>query len=718
MAKPISVIPSIESQSSRWSLMAAAVLTATSTATTVLGDESSVVLEEVMVTAQKRAQSIQDVPIAISAFGSEDLARMNASDMADLQYSTPNLMISSNSKTTPRVGLRGISDYSRNPGYDNRVSVYVDGLFAGRSGASNQSTLDIERVEVLRGPQGTLFGKNTVAGAISLATRKPTEAFGGSLKLEVGNDEYTSVTGMVNGALVENRLFAKLVVNDKQRDGYKRNILNGEELDGIDEKAARLQLRGLFDQGEVNFYVDSSKDESKSLPSEAINDPFAPKIFQVALDGEAIQLVETQGAGINIDYTLPNEFELTSITGYRETDILSMLDEDFTPFEVALSIATEDSSHFSQEFRLASPVNEIYDYVLGLFYFEQTNKAATRAIGGDLFPNPNTSVSIPAQVDVTSVAAFFHGNYRLSERWELTGGLRYTYEEKELDYTIDDTTGLFTNGSLQDNRDAENLSPKLGVNFYLNQDVMFYAGYAKGFKSGGWNVDFISTFEQIAFDDEQVDSYELGLKSTLADGRVRFNAALYSANYSDFQVFQFVPVATGGTILSITNAGEVTAEGFEADVNWAVTEYLTLWASYGYTDSAFDEFKHGGGVGIHYDDNKTPDAPSKTYSLGLEFRYPVGSLGELVASANYSFRDDFYTNPNNLDVNRVDAYDLMNARIGIESNDDSWSLYAWGKNLSDARDMTDRSVSFLGIQRASYLQPRMYGVSFEYRFGE
>lgn len=707
----------------RRTLIASAILATTSTIPPVFAEETNtqgkekVALEVIQVTAQKRTQSIQEVPIAISAFGDDDLARTNSSDMSDLQYFTPNLMIADNGNT-PRIGIRGISDFSRNPGYDNRVSVYVDGIYAGRSGAANQSTLDIERVEVLRGPQGTLFGKNTVAGALSLTSRKPTEDFSGSIKIDVGNDDYLSVTGLINGTLIEDRLLAKLVVNDKQRDGYKTNIHTGDDLDGLDEHAARLQLRWLMDKGEANIYVDSSKDKTARISYESVNDPFAPEIFEIAVDGETFQSTETSGLGVNIDYSLPNDFELTSITGYRQTDVSTSDDEDYSAFDVAVIRTSEDSSHFSQEFRLTSPFHDSYDYVLGLFYFDQSNESASAAIGGDKFPNPNTSVSVPAQVDVSSVAAFIHGNYRVSERWQLTGGLRYTYEEKSVDYNIRDTTGIFTNGSLQDERDAENFSPKLGVNFFVNQDLMFYSGYSRGFKSGGWNVDFISTFDKVSFDDEQVDSYELGMKSTLADGRIRFNAALYSANYSDFQVFQFVPLDTGGTIISITNAAEVTAKGFETDVNWAATENITLWATYGYTDSSFDEFKDGGGIGIHYDGNSTADAPKHTYSLGLEFRYPVGDLGELVASTNYSYRDEFYTNPNNLETNVVGAYDLINARIGIESNDGSWSLYAWGKNLSDARDITEHSVSFLGIERASYLQPMRYGINFEYRFEE
>ncbi len=674
-------------------------------------------LEEVVVTAQKRAQSIQDVPIAITAFGADDLERLNANDMADMQFSTPNLTISYNGKTIPRIGMRGISDYSRNPGYDNRVSVYVDGIYAGRSAASNQSTLDIERVEVLRGPQGTLFGKNTVAGAISLTSKKPSADLHGSVGFDVGKDDYLSVTGTLNTPVIEDKLYAKLMVSDKQRDGYKTNLFNGDDLDGLDEQAARLQLRWLLDNGEVNFSADKTRDITEGVASESVNDMFAPKKFEINTNQELVQSMEGQGAGLTVDYTLANDFELTSISGYREMEFLYTNDEDYTHFDVAHSTTTEKSEHFSQELRLASPENDTYDYVLGLFYYEQTNDSSSSAIGGALFPNPNTFTTVPATVDVTSLAAYVHGNYRFNERWSLTGGLRYTYEEKELEYTITDTTGLFTNGSLDDERDAEDFSPKIGVNYFFNEDVMFYANYAKSFKSGGWNVDFISTFDNVSFDDEQVQAYELGVKSTLADGRVRLNMALYNSNYSDFQVFQFVPLSTGGTILTITNAGEVTSKGFEADINWAVSENFTLWATYGYSDSVFDEFKDGGGPGVDYDGNDTVDAPSSSYSVGLQYVQPLGSVGELVASVDYSFRDEFYTNPNNLEANVVGDYDLVNARIGIESSEGDWSVFLWGKNLADADDVNDQSVSFLGVQRASYIQPRSYGLTFKYNFG-
>ncbi len=569
----------------------------------------------------------------------------------------------------------------------------------------------------MRGPQGTLFGKNTVAGAISLTSKKPSEDRHGSVELALGNDNLTSVTGMFNTPIIDDKLYAKLMVNDRQRDGYRTNVYNGDDLNGLDDQSARLQLRWLMDSGEVNFSVDKTRDITNGISTESVNDSVAPKKFEINSDEELIQNIEGHGAGLTIDYTLANDFELTLISGYRETDYIYNNDEDFSHLDVAHSTTTEKSEHFSQELRLASPANDTYDYVLGLFYFEQSNQSSSSAIGGPLFPNPNTFVTVPAEVDVTSVAAFFHGNYRINDQWSLTGGLRYTYEEKDLQYTITDTIGLFTNGSLDDDRDAEDVSPKIGVNYFLDDNTMFYANYAKSFKSGGWNVDFISSFDNVAFDDEQVDAYELGVKSTLADGRVRLNMALYSSKYSDFQVFQFVPISTGGTVLTITNAGEVTAKGFEADVNWAVSENITLWATYGYSDSVFDEFKDGGGPSIDYDGNDTVDAPSYSYSLGLEYVQPLGTLGDFVASLDYSYRDKFYTNPNNFEENAVDGYDLVNARIGVDSAEGDWSVFLWAKNLADADDINDQSVSFLGFQRASYIEPRSYGLTFKYNFG-
>ncbi len=677
-------------------------------------------LEEVVVTAQKRAQSLQDVPIAISAFGSDDLERINTATLADLQYSTPNLTVSPNGRSNSSIGIRGVSDFSRNPGYDNRVGVYVDGLFVGRSAAANQATLDLERIEVLRGPQGTLFGKNTVAGAIALSTKAPTNEFYGFVKAEIGNYSRQSITAMVNAPLSDT-LFAKVMINDTQRDGHVKNLFTGEDLNGLDDQSIRLQLRYENERTSATLSIDQDERKAPFHGREALIDApaYAPAPYQVRFDEPQRQDIELEGLGLVIDHELSNGMSFSSLTGYRKTDFKNNAEEDYTDSQVITSAYSrvtsslgEVSEHTSQEFRWVSPASEEIDYTFGLYYFDQTNESNSSAalLGGV------ASVQVPAKVGVTSYAAYIHGNISISEKLQFTGGVRYTYEEKDVQFDISDTTRLYLNASYTDNFSTDDISPKLGLNYFMSDDTMLYVSYGRGFKSGGWNVDFVSTLEQLAFDDESVNSAEIGIKTTLWDGRARINLAYYDAQYDDFQVRQFVETAAGGTVATITNAGEVTASGIEADIEILLTDNVSLWATYGNTDSTFDQFKNGGGAGIDFDGNTLPDAPETTYSLALEARFPVAS-GEVVAQLDYNYRDDFYTNPNNAAINTVDSYDLTNARIGYEPASGDWSVHAWVKNLNDNDDIIYASRSFLGIPHGTYMEPRMTGLTVKYNLG-
>ena len=678
-------------------------------------------LEEVVVTAQKRAQSLQDVPIAISAFTSSDLDRINTATLADLQYATPNLTVSPNGRSNSSIGIRGVSDFSRNPGYDNRVGVYVDGLFVGRSAAANQATLDLERIEVLRGPQGTLFGKNTVAGAISLTTKAPTDEVYGFVKAEIGNYSRQSVTAMLNTPLSDN-LFAKVMVNDTQRDGHVKNLFTGDDLNGLDDQSIRVQLR--YQNETTNATLSVDRDERKAPfhgREVLVNSPaYAPNPYEVRFDEPQRQDIELEGFSLVVNHELNNGMTFSSLTGYRKTDFKNNAEEDYTdsqvitsPYSRVTSALGEVSEHTSQEFRWVSAGSDTLDYTMGLYYFDQTNESDSSAalLGGVV------GVSVPAKVDVNSYAAYLHGNVQLSEKLQFTGGVRYTYEKKDVVFDITDTTGMFLNASYTDDFSTDDISPKLGLNYFVSDDTMLYASYGRGFKSGGWNVDFVSTLEQLAFGDELVNSAELGIKTTLWDGRARVNVAYFDAQYDDFQVRQFVELSNGGTVATLTNAGEVSSSGVEADIEVLLSDYLTLWATYGYTDSAFDSFKNGGGAGIDFDGNKLADAPETTYSIALEARLPVTG-GEVVAQLDYNYRDDFYTNPNNAAINTVESYDLSNARVGYEPSSGIWSVHAWVKNLTDNDDIIYASRSFLGLPRGTYMEPRMTGLTLRYNFGQ
>jgi iron complex outermembrane receptor protein len=682
------------------------------------------VLEEVIVTAQRRDQSLQDVPIAISALGAEDIQRLNATDVRDLQFATPNLVVVSSNAAQPFFGMRGIADTSRNPGYEQRVGVYVDGVWVGRSAASNQSVLDIESVEVLRGPQGTLFGKNTVAGAININTLKPGPEFGGYLQAEAGNYGYFRQAGALNVPIADN-FFGKVSFSTANRDGFSEDVVfGGKEYDGKDERAVRAQLLWrASDATTFELSFDDYKNNFRGLVGESTVDRLAPKTYQVALDGNQLFESANDGVALTIDHEFGNGYTVTSITGLR-SEFWSVVgvDEDYTPQPIAFTDLTESKGDYlSQELRLASPEGERFDYVVGLYYLDQdvTGRGTARVFARALAPTaPAVYVGAAYDADVKTeqFAVFAHGNLRLTDHWSITGGVRYTDESKDLDYSITDTSRLFTNGTANDDRSEENWAPKISLNWTPGADLLVYASYGKAFKSGGWNTDFIPNLAALPFDGEEAESIELGVKSTLAGDRLRVNAAVFDSTNSDFQVQSFVPLPNGGTVLTVSNASEVRSRGFEADVQWVATDWLRLWATYGYTDAKFESFRDCGAAGVDCTGNRPAAAPENSWSLGSELTFPLFG-GDVFAQVDYTSRDEFYSNPSNLPVTLNESLSLLNGRVGWNSPENRWSVSVWGKNLTDEESQIWSTRSFLGIPRASYTDPMTYGLSLRWNFG-
>ena len=687
-----------------------------------LQEDDRMVIEEVTVTAQKRDQSLQDVPIAITAITDQDIERMNASEIKDLQYATPNLVIGSYNSAQNVYGIRGISDVSRNPGYDQRIGVYVDGVWVGRSAASNQSVLDVQTVEVLRGPQGTLFGKNTVSGAINIVTRKPGEEFGGYAQADYGNYGYWRAKGSVNVPFSKN-FYGKVSASVTQRDGFTKDaLIPGKDYDDKDELAVRGQLLwNIGDATSAELTFDDYRNHFSGLFSVKLDDPLAPGPYEVALDDDQRLKSENDGVALTINHDFANDFRVASITAYRTEYYAVGSDEDYTPLPIATTGPTDaDSDYFSQEIRLISPANDKFDYVIGLYYLDQSTDGVGQA---KIFapavvptaPPVYLGVKYDTTVDSKQFAAYAHGNYRFNDRWTLTAGLRYTDEKKDLDYAIVDTSGLFTSGSSIDSRSSNDWSPKVSLNWFANDNSMLYASWSRAFKSGGWNTDFVSDLEALPFDGENVDSYELGLKSTFAEGRVQLNAAWFHSNNDDFQVQSFATLPNGGTTLTITNAGKVSSQGLELDAKWLATDWLRLWATYGYTDAKFDRFEDCE-AGVDCTGNRPAMAPKNNYAIGADMQFPLWG-GELFIQGDFVYRDDFYTNPNNLPVNLTESYHLLNGRLGWTSGSGAWTVYAWGQNLSDETAQIWNSRSFLRVARASYTNPRTYGLALRWNFG-
>lgn len=696
----------------------------------VQAQESRFQLEEVVVTAQKREQSQQDVPIAITAVSAADIERIGATEIKDIQFSTPNLVISGSNPVQQSYGIRGIADRGRNPGYDQRIGVYVDGVWVGKSAASNQSALDLQSVEILRGPQGTLFGKNTVAGAINITTQRPDDNLGGYLQVEAGNYGQKRAKGSVNVPLSDT-LKAKISLSTDTRDGYYNNLASNPdvaEYNDKDQTAMRAQL--LWDAGsdtEILFTVDHMESDANDvLAGERTTDALAPDVFDVNINSAgAVGVDGVGGVSFQVGHSFDNGFELTSISAYRYEDwFFSGHDEDYTPLNIASSGAKTESSHFTQEIRLSSPLNEKYDYVLGLFYLDQDIEGQGDAqldaniLTGGAVPISEYLMGYDATVNVNSWAAFVHGNYRIADDFQLTAGLRYTSETKDLDYNINDPLGIFfANGTATDSRKSDDLSPKATLTWFFSEEAIIYASYSRAFKSGGFNADFIADLDGLEFDDETVDAFELGLKSTWLDERLRLNMAVFESNHSDYQVQAQTPISGGGSILTVSNAGALTSKGFEMDLQLLVSESFRVWGSYGYTDAEFEKFDGcsiGGGVGS-CSGNRPVEAPKVSYNFGMEATMPVMG-GEGFVNVNYFWRDEMYSNPNNEKAFLNEEYNELAGRIGWNSGSDELSVYLWGKNLTNETTQTYNSVSFLGAQRSVYNPPRTYGVALRWNF--
>ncbi len=696
-----------------------------SASSSLVWSQSTPIVDEVLVTAQMRAESAQNIPLAIGVYDKQLVDQIGASSLTEMEAAIPSLNFGSGDRNTRgEITIRGVGDYARNIGTNARVAVYVDGVLTGRSSSFDQGLLDVAHIEVLRGPQGTLSGTNALAGAINIITQKPEDNLTAEVLANTGNYGLAAVSGKINLPLSDD-LFASLLLGTSEQDGYIHNLTLDRELQGANRDTAKLKFRYVgVDQLIVDVGFDYLKDEDKSTNAEALaNGMFngftlAPEPFVVAHNADEFEQRELKGATIEAVYETPENYKWTSITGFRSNEFRELSEEDYSPLNVAVSIFDEQSDQISQEIRLASPKRESWDYVVGAYFLNQDISTERQAITGPVFLlAPNGRVQTPASAEVESASVFLHGNYYFDARWSLTAGVRYVNETKNIDYSSIDSTKMFINAShLTDQKTFNEWLPKLGINFQMTPDVLLYSSVARGYKSGGWNADFITTLENFQFDPEYAVNCEAGAKSLFFDRRLIVNVSAFVTKFDDFQVFQFLPTqATNGTVLSLTNAGKVTSKGVELDISAALTEHLQFSVNTAYTNARFDEFKNGGGIGKNYDDHYLPYAPKNNYFVALDYTRPVFGKSDIFAHIDYGYTDDYFSNPNNLPGNRIPSRNLTNARLGLKV-DGSWDISLWVKNLADDTSLRQKSVSFLGVPRGVYNSPRTYGVELKYHF--
>lgn len=685
-------------------------------------DPAAGALEEVVVTARKRAESLQEVPISVSVLTNATMQKIGATKVRDLEYVVPNLVFSGFWDTQASVAIRGVGDFTRNMGYEMRVGMYVDGIYAGRSGSANQELLDIDRVEVLRGPQGTLFGKNTIAGAISLTTLKPNEDFGGHVAAEYGNYNLITIKGSVNVPLIEDKLYSKFSVIRRTRDGVVENLFEGQKDAGsIDYVIGRAQFRAILGENTEAILTLDYKDDSHEAylgePNVGIGFDEAPKVHQLNTWLTGTNESDAFALALTVDHEFSNGFSMTSLTSYRNTEAVARWEENHSSLRLFDVTFGDDDTQVSQELRLASPQGNRLTYVAGLYYWYQKAETDRVAISGsDLIPGVTLTVPQTGDVKSDSYAAFVHGEYQVTDDFSITGGLRYTKEKKDLNYSQLGVPLFIDFVNFEDKYSDHAWTPNIGLSYKIDDDKLLYATVSRGFKSGGWNADFVMTTD-IGFDAEFASSYEIGAKTEWLNNRLRLNVAGFITEYTDYQVFQFVPIEGGEVIFSLTNAGEVTTKGVEIELLAQPADNLILTANFGYTDATFDTFKDGGGEGIDFDGNRLPLSPKTTMSFGAEYHFDISdALGSYIR-ADYSYRGGMFHNPDNIKPEFYTSdYSLLSARAALLLTNSSLEIALWGKNLTDEVYDVNKWITFLGTSVSQFGTPRTYGIELRYSF--
>lgn len=700
-----------------------AAMAAYSPAAAQTGRESAA-RDEIVVTARQREENLQDVPISISALGGEALRAARIDRLQEIEHSVPNLVFGeSGSSGETHVGMRGIGDFSRNIGFDTRVGVYIDGVFAGQSLAVDQGLSDIAQVEVLRGPQGTLFGKNSSSGVINIVTRKPQlGAAEGEATFGAGNFSGYYGSAALNLPLGETAA-ARFSFVGRTQDGYVENLATGDNLMTDNHLAGRGQLRFQpNDALDVVVSGDIRRQHNDILFLEPEPDVFAPARLSVSQDGPLIDENDSWGVALSADYRLADGHVLTSITGYRNAKRRVGSDEDGSPgYGLHVAYFNDEFRHFTQELRLASPSSQAFRYVIGGFFFNQKGEQARDAFFGPAFGAPADTLAATgaASVDTTSWAAFVNANLDLTGSVSVNGGVRYTHERKEaLISQTGSPAGLADFVDYSDSFSEGDVTATASLQYRASRRALAYASYARGHKSGGFNVDYVSDPSFIPFDSESVDSFEIGLKSDLIDNRLRLNIAAFHARYHDFQVFQFQSVGMT-TLLVASNAASVRTRGVEIETEIRFADGLKLTYGVGYADAGFVDFPGGAtddlGAPVNIAGNALPRAPKVTAGGMLRYDFALGAAADGAFTVSHGYRGEQFFNPDNRERTRDDGYHLVNLSLDIDIGR-HWGVGVWARNVTDATYRTNRGVSFLGIPFSLYGQPRTFGGEIRARF--
>ncbi|HCF7488740.1 TonB-dependent receptor [Pseudomonas aeruginosa] len=737
-------------------------------------DKADTALGKVTVTARRREEDSQKVPTPITVLGGETLEAQRISRVQDLQQVLPSVNVAYIHARQSSVAVRGIGNNPASDGLEGSAGIYLDNVYLGRPGMAVFDLLDIEQLELLRGPQGTLFGKNTTAGVLNISTRAPTFTAERTVEVSGGQDGYFQGRGTVSGPLGET-LAGRLSAYRTRDDGYIKNIHDDNYLNGGERQGARGQL--LFEPNEdfsLRWIADYNEEDSSNgsmvvyggaerfwqraalVGALPLRDPQRRK---VNINGRQHVSVHQGGSSLEANWNLAGGYRLTSISAYRYWHFTPANDEQLNVSAINDTGVEVHDRQFSQEIRLASPTGGAFDYVVGAYAFRQNlgNKTFTSygpladlyLLGANLGALNDTYSKANGKIETDSFALFAQGTWHLTERLDFTAGLRGTYEEKNAKVerfaplggaAVGGVGAAVRNGQLgaYDSGDLSqyNFAPSalLSLSYQFSDDLLGYASLSHGEKSGGVNLAVGSApsagADSLLVGPERANDAELGLKSTLFDRRLLLNANLFWTGIHGYQATTLYQ-APGSTQLVqvLANAGSVRSRGLEFEATALPLRGLTLNFNGSYNDVTYLSFKD---APCPAEVSTRPGAPSSCdltgqrvvgaskwiANLNGEYQWRLDDRFQPYVSASYAYRSAAEGTLDNSDLSKIDGYALVNLAAGLRSDlgDGQLDTSVWLKNAFDKDYYLSAFASINGSYTASVGQPRTLGVSLRYDF--
>jgi iron complex outermembrane recepter protein len=724
---------------------------------------SSAAIEEIVVTARKRDESIQDVPISVSALDKE-LKQSNVRRLEDIQNYAPNVQI----RRTPgiasgaAISIRGVSSDESDKSLDPAIGVMMDGMFLGTPSGVLLQNFDIKRIEVLRGPQGILFGKNTTGGLINVIRGDVTMELGADVNIIAGNDGREDVKAVVNLPLIDDKLGVKLFGASIQSDGFMRNTTLNKDVGGDDiVNYGFTTLWRPADNFDLKFHYEKFKDESEQgvYTNENYDTDLACTLEKIGFSGIGCASSSnddenhTASNGTNFSdneydtYIVTanwdlDKFLLTYIGTSRDMDENNMQDFDGAPVDMLRMQFFNDWQQESHEFRVTSQFSNDFEFVAGVYrwdvdyeqrwdvydLFYQLSRLGVVADQNWTGPVPTTATTASSngQEQATeSTAVFFSGDWHVSEKWTLSAGFRWTEEEKKF---IGGNGGVFYDAAAGDpipplfdpqpyKGKWNETTPMVGFRYQHSDDIMFFGSYSEGFKSGGFFGRQADFNIDPSYEPEFVENFEIGMKSTFLDGRMIFNPAIFLAKYKDKQESILVPVDLTNVATVVRNASQLDMFGVELELQFQVTDAWYLRGTYGYIDSEYDNYLADlNGDGIVTDNSGlTPrNTPENTFGLTTTYTIPVGE-GDLMGLVSYRWRDKLEAAADNDPRGQLDSIDSLSATLSYAWSDERYRVTAWGRNLTDEREKIIATIGGI-TTRGWWNEGRTYGVELSASF--